>query len=445
MKKRFHLILLTVFLVAAGSGGTYARALDPVSPFIPYEMSVLPNGLRVIVKEIPAYPTAAVNMWVGVGAKDDPLHMSGMAHFFEHLLFKGTTTRPVGQIGRDVEKLGGYINAMTSYDFTTFFVVVPSDKVMFAMEIQADAIRNSSFVQEEIDKERNVIFEEIRVQEDSPTSKLASLVLQSLLTGTSYARPVLGSVEDLGNINRAEMADFHKEYYVPNNMTLVVVGDVNGKEIMEAAFSLYGDMEGKSLVQPRYAAVPSLSEVQRITEKRLVDQAYGIMAFPGPAGDRDAMALSVAGILLGVGQSSRLFQELMVEKRLVTDIAANYEQLMEVGALTISFSAPQENLEQIEAALKGQIERLQTELVSDGELGKAQAMARSSFAFAAESNAQLALVLGQYETFGGVNNAVNWVDVLESITAEDVLRVAQEYLNLEGYVWGEIIPEGGSN
>ena len=445
MKKHLPVVFFLVCLVFVNSSLTDARALDPLSPFIPYEMSVLPNGMRIIVKEIPAYPIAAVNMWVGVGAKDDPHQLSGMAHFFEHLLFKGTTNRPVGQIARDVEALGGYINAMTNYDFTTYFIVVPSDQAMFAMEIQADAIRNSSFVQAEIDKERNVIFEEIRVQEDNPTSKLVNLVLQSLLAETAYARPVLGSVEDLNNINRTEIVAFHKDHYVPNNMTLVVVGDVKAADIMVAARSLYGDMESKSQIQPRHVTVPSLTEILRLTEERQVDQAYGLMAFPGPSGNRDAMALSVAGILLGAGQSSRLFRELMMESRMVTEIGANYDQLMEVGLLAISFSAPPENIEQIEEALVEQIKRLRTEPVTEEELEKAQSMARASFAFAAESNVQLALVLGQYETFGGVKTVVNWVDVLESITPEDILRAAQEYLNPDGYVWGQIVPKGGSS
>ena len=143
MKRKSVFCLLLLAVLLCSQTAALAQSVDPDSTFIPLYMQVLENGLRVIVKEIPSYPVATVNMWVDAGSKDDPEGMSGMAHFFEHLLFMGTPTRQAGQIFREVEALGGYANAGTSLDYATYYIVVPSEHVQLAMEIQADAIRNS--------------------------------------------------------------------------------------------------------------------------------------------------------------------------------------------------------------------------------------------------------------------------------------------------------------
>src|SRR5690554_6091734 len=205
MKRVSLLCLLLLVSVLAVVPEALALPVDPNSPLIPIQMRVLDNGLRVIVKEIPSYPVATVNVWVDVGAKNDPMGLSGLAHFFEHITFKGTPSRPRGQIAYQVESVGGYLNAMTSLDYTTYYIVVPSEHVGLAMEIQADALRNSLFDQSDIDQERTVIHEEIRLRQDSPQTALVDMVIQELFPGTPYARPVIGTFEELASVNRPEM------------------------------------------------------------------------------------------------------------------------------------------------------------------------------------------------------------------------------------------------
>src|SRR5690554_5548781 len=201
-KKKVLGVLLLIVLSVSSIG--FAQSVDPHSTLTPIKMQVLDNGMRVIVKEIPSYPIVTVNVWVNAGAIDDPEGLSGLAHFFEHLTFKGTPTRPTGQISYEVESLGGYLNAMTSYDFTTYFIVVPSEHVAQAMEIQADALLNSSFDQGEIDKERTVIHEEIRLRMDSPQTSLIDMSVEKLFSGTIFSKSVIGSFEDLADVNRDE-------------------------------------------------------------------------------------------------------------------------------------------------------------------------------------------------------------------------------------------------
>jgi len=270
MRKKRIVVLLVAVVLLLGQAAAAHQSVDPESTLIPFHMQVLENGLRVIVKEIPSYPIAVANVWVGVGAKDDPDGLSGMAHFFEHLMFQGTPSRPLGQIWQETALLGGDINAATSLDFTFYYIVVPSEHIRQAMEIQADALRNSLFDQAQIDRERQVIQEEISMVRESLQTYLLHSSLQELFAGTSYGKPIPGTLEDLARVNRTEILDFYARYYVPNNMVLVVAGNVVAEEIFALARELYGDLEPRPLPPPEYIEVPILERVVHKEEERPV-------------------------------------------------------------------------------------------------------------------------------------------------------------------------------
>lgn len=443
MKPRLPIYLLALVSLLILHSAALAMPVDPDSPLLPIEMRVLPNGLRVIVKEIPSYPIATVNVWVDVGAKDDPEGLSGLAHFFEHLMFKGTPSRPRGQIAYEVESVGGYLNAMTSLDYTTYFIVVPSEYAALAMEIQADALRNSLFEQAEIDMERTVIHEEIRLRRDNPQTYLVDMLLQYIFPGTPYARPVIGTFEELANVNRQEMLDFHAAYYVPNNMVLVVSGNVDADEIFVQAEKLYGDMSAKALPPRPYVAVPQLESITTLEEERNVNQSYILIGHPAPGTNaRDAAALTMAGVILGQGRVSRLYRALIEEEHLVNDISAAYNGFSDIGLFGISAMLEPENLDRVIEIIRDELVKLQTEPVTEAELFRAKTLARSSLAFSNQSSANVAMFLGQREIYGGVMNAVNQIAILENITAEDIMRAAQTYLDPDAYVLGHLRPEG---
>ncbi|KLU39099.1 MAG: M16 family metallopeptidase [Limnochordia bacterium] len=442
MKRKFVSGFLIVVLVLS-TVPAFALPVDPDSPLIPIAMRVLDNGMRIIVKEISTYPIATVNVWVGAGAKDDPPGLSGLAHFFEHLTFKGTPSRPRGQIAYEVESVGGYLNAMTSLDFTTYFIVVPSDYAGLAMEIQADALRNSLFEPGEIDQERYVIHEEIRLRQDSPQTHLLDMVLAHLFPGTPYAKQPIGTFEELANVDRNAMVDFHAQYYVPNNMVLVVAGNVSAKEIFAQAEELYGDMEPKALPPSQYIPIPKLDSVITVDEEREVSQSYVFIGYPAPGlNTRDAAALTMASVILGQGRASRLYRAVVEEEQLVNDVTALYDGFADIGLFGIYGEVPSENVERFTAAALAEIARLQEELVTEEELARAKTVARSSLAFSNQSSDNVAVFLGIRELYGSVMEAVNQIAILEQVTAEDIQRAAQSYLSSQAYVLGHIRPEG---
>lgn len=440
-KKKVLGVLLLIVLSVSSIG--FAQSVDPHSTLTPIKMQVLDNGMRVIVKEVPSYPIATVNVWVNAGAIDDPEGLSGLAHFFEHLTFKGTPTRPTGQISYEVESLGGYLNAMTSYDFTTYFIVVPSEHVAQAMEIQADALLNSSFDQGEIDKERTVIHEEIRLRMDSPQTSLIDMSVEKLFSGTIFSKSVIGSFEDLADVNRDEMLDFHAKYYVPNNMVLVVTGNVKAEEIFAQTEQLYGEMLPKAIPAREHIVLPELDEIIEVKDERQVQQGYVFIGHPTPGlNTRDAAALTMAGIVLGGGRSSRLYRELVEKEHIVNSVSASYSGFSTIGIFGIMAELDPANEEQFSEVVRKELKRLQVEPISEEDLTRVRAMARSSVAFSMESSSDMALFLGQMELYGGVMGAINKSAILEEITAEDIQRVAQKYLNPDGYIHSEIIPVG---
>ncbi|MCK9526690.1 MAG: insulinase family protein [Limnochordia bacterium] len=432
-----------VFTLLMASSLTLAAPVDPESPLIPLQMRILENGMRVIVKEIPSYPIATVNVWVDTGAVDDPAGLSGLAHFFEHLTFKGTTTRPRGQIAYEVESLGGYLNAMTSLDYTSYYIVVPSDHVSEAMEIQADALLHSLYEQQEIDMERTVIHEEIRLRIDSPQTHLVDMALERLFAGTVYAKRVIGLVEELADVNRAEVLDFYAQYYVPNNMVLVVAGNVDAEAIFSQAEELYGSMVARTLPHTEHITIPQLDRVVSLTEERPLQQSYVFLGHPAPGSNsHEAAALTMAGVILGGGRSSRLYKRLIEDEQIATSVSASYSGFSAIGLFGVFVELDPSQRDRLTEVFQEELVRLQDEPVTDAELERARAMARSSLAFSTESSTNVAMYLGQMEIYGGVMGAVNHGVLLEQITAEDIQRVAQRFLHPNAYIHSEIAPVG---
>ncbi len=244
-------------------------------------------------------------------------------------------------------------------------------------------------------------------------------------------------------MDRNAMVDFHAQYYVPNNMVLVVAGNVSAKEIFAQAEELYGDMEPKALPPSQYIPIPKLDSVITVDEEREVSQSYVFIGYPAPGlNTRDAAALTMASVILGQGRASRLYRAVVEEEQLVNDVTALYDGFADIGLFGIYGEVPSENVERFTAAALAEIARLQEELVTEEELARAKTVARSSLAFSNQSSDNVAVFLGIRELYGSVMEAVNQIAILEQVTAEDIQRAAQSYLSSQAYVLGHIRPEG---
>jgi len=218
--KRVNLAFIALIYILASFAGQ-ALAAERAKPY----KTVLDNGLTVVIEEERSAPVVSMQMWVKVGSADESKKIAGISHVFEHMLFKGTKTKPVGQIASMVESVGGDINAYTSFDNTVFHLTIPSRHFSTGLDVISDAVQNSSMDPEELKKELEVVLEEIRMNEDNPGRRLFKSILGTAYNVHPYGRPVIGYVDTVSTFTRKEIMDFYRTWYVPNNMVLVIAGD----------------------------------------------------------------------------------------------------------------------------------------------------------------------------------------------------------------------------
>ncbi len=436
----FILIILAGLIFQAVSwavpGGSSGSLLSP------YTKIKFDNGLTLIVKEVHSAPIAAVDIWVGTGARNETADETGISHFFEHMLFKGTTKRKTGEIAREIAAVGGYTNAQTSLDTTHYYVVVPSEHIDLALDIEADAIMNSSFDPVEIDRERKVILEEKRLKEDDPPRKLGLLAYQAVFKGTPYANDILGSPDSLAKINRDTFLNYYKKYYTPGNMVIVVAGDVNSSHIVEQTRKLFRDFKARPKKGSPSFSLPKLTEIRRIEIEKRVDQTYVYFGFPGPGMlDKDAPALTVLGVILGGGRSSHFYQTLLEDKQLVNEIAAGYQTYRNIGMMAIYAQMKDTGVSDLENEIKSIIGQIIAKGVSKEELQRAKALVRSDIAYTMESDADIASFIGEYQVNHDIKDADKFIDKLMKLTPKDIQRISKKYLNPNAYVLAIVKPQ----
>jgi len=410
----------------------------------PFEKVTLKNGLDVIVKEVHTTPIVAVYLWCNTGSINESERIHGISHFYEHMFFKGTEKRGVGEIDRAIKSLGGYNNAFTSKEYTAYYVVLPSENFSLAADVLVDAIRNSSFPQEEIEKELGVIKEEINRKEDDPTGTIYEEMFKLMFAGTPYAHPVLGTKESISGITRDDFRTYLQSYYIPNNMTAVIVGDVEAKDAIREMERLTADWAGDPEVEKKLASF-SVSESDREGIKGFelekdVGMSYVMMTFQSD-GFRDVLqnaALDVASSVLGEGKSSRLYRRLVEEEQLVSSVQAFIYPLRHSGLFVIFATMDRGRVPAFRKAIIEEIEKLRNEPIGAAELKKVQTMLKADFQFSNETNADIGYALGMYNTIGMLDRVTLYEKSIEAVTPEDVMKHARSVLDPSSYTIGVI-------
>lgn len=405
------------------------------SPLSPFTRSILANGLTVLFKHVPTAPIVAVYLWVRVGSGLEPPETNGISHFFEHMFFKGTKRRGVGEMDRAVKELGGYNNAFTGLEYTAYYVVVPRDGFAVALDLLIDAVRNSIFDPPEIERERAVILEEINRQEDTPSQKLHTVFLENIFHGIPYERPILGTAESLARIGREDLQRFLQDYYAPDNVTVAVVGDVTEDcALGEIGRATEGWMPSGSPRRPCLVFDPDSPARRQDTSSRIIKrdvrQVYWAAGFPNTgraASVADNYALDTASTILGSGRSSRLRRRLVEREGIATSVGAWAWPLSGAGVFCIEAEFPPSNSERILEEVIEEVQSLRDERVDEDELRKAKTILKADYAFSNETNSDLGSTLGRYETLGMLEEAMLYGRRIDSVTPEG-LREAMSRL-----------------
>ncbi len=361
----------------------------------------LKSGLNVVVQENHSAPVVALQMWVNAGSAQDPAGKEGMAHVLEHMVFKGTARRNEGAIAREIEGSGGQINAWTSHDQTVYHVVIASRYFGRALEVLADAMQNPRFDPDDLSRELQVIQEEIKMGEDTPAKAVAQQLFAKAYRKHHYRRPVIGRAATVGAMTRADVNAFHRKFYAPGNMTLVVVGDVTRALVMRQVARLFPGKRGA----PRKAATPvepSQRKLRVAAQHRPGQETYLSFGFHIPGlQDPATPVLDLIGIILGEGESSRLVRRVKNERQLLTQVNAYAYTPRDPGLLVITAALVPEKLEDAVTAILGEVTRLGSGDVAADELRRAKTIVESDAVFQKETVQGQARKLGFYHTVAG--------------------------------------------
>jgi zinc protease len=345
----------------------------------------LQNGMTLICEEQHEAPVVALQAWVNAGSADESHELAGVAHVHEHMLFKGTARRGVGEIARTIEAAGGEINAWTSFDQTVYHIILSANEVGLGVDVLADALRNSSFDSGELGRELEVVVEEIRRAEDSPSRRISNALFALAYGQHPYGRPVLGTEASVRGLTRERVLGFYRRHYRPDAVTMVAVGDFRAAELVrtvEAAFADWRSEESAGAAPPRPLEPPP-REVRVRLLKEDVKESRVALAWPIPGLHHpDVVALDALAVILGHGESSRLFVELRRRRELVSDVYAFAYTPRDPGVLICGAGLRGTQVNDATRAILDEVYRLREQQVTGEELARAQMMIGSESAYA---------------------------------------------------------------
>ncbi len=414
----------------------------------------LENGLKVLLKPMHSAPVASNWIWYRVGSRNELPGKTGISHWVEHMMFKGTPTFPKGSIMRLVNKNGGMLNGFTSYDYTAYFETLPADRLDLGLRIEADRMANSVVDPDEVDSERTVIISEREGSENSPNFLLREELLALAFRAHPYGHQVIGWKEDLRQITREDLWTHYKTYYGPHNAVLVVVGDIDVSATRARIEALFAPIPAGPPPPLVSIVEPAQTGERRVTVRQPGTAQYFQAAFHVPDARHpdnfplmvlDAVLAGASPMTFGGGstpthRSARLYKAL-VETELATRAGCSYTSSFDPGVFSFYATAREgRSLQEVEQTMWAEVQRIQDEPVSEEELVKAQKQAKAQFAYSLESVTNQALWLGLMDMVDSYTRFDSFLDDLATVTVDDVQRVAQTYLVEKSRSVGWFVP-----
>jgi len=411
----------------------------PVTP----EVTELPGGLRVVTTPLASAQSVSVSVFVGAGSRGEEERTKGLAHFLEHMMFKGTPKRPTAiEVAEAIEGAGGVLNAYTAKEMTCYWDHVPDDRLETGIEVLADMLRNALLAPEEIDRERNVVQQEIKRTRDQPGAWTGELLGRAMYGDHPMGWSTAGTEDTVAGLKQADFKEWIASRYGSPNVVVSVAGNTSHETVVEMVTRHFGD--GSGVGAPIVVSVDGSVPARRaIGESRPIAQANVALGLPAlPRGDPDRYALMVLNSVLGRGMSSRLFKEVRERRGLAYSVGSAISRHSDTGMLAVSAGVSPENVREAVRVILDELEKLMQEAVGDEELAKARDYTVGSFRLSLETPMALGQRAGEsLLTLGEIEPVESVVEKLRAVDAAALMRVAQRVLRRERTALSVVGPE----
>ena len=437
LKITVRILLLFFLFIPISEAGLRERVFE----------TILPNGLKVILLENHKAPLITFQVWYRVGSRNEAWGKTGLSHMLEHMMFKGTQKVGPEEFSRIIQENGGNNNAFTSRDYTAYFENLSADRVQVSLDLESDRMQNLLLREEDFRTERMVVMEERRLRtEDNPTAVLQEQMEATAFQLQPYHWPIIGWMDDIARFNLEDLKAYYRTYYHPANAFLVVVGDFKKEDLLPKIEKAFGPSPKGVVPNQKKDIDPKQTGERRIFVKKEAQLPSIVMGYHVPnlrePDSYDSYVLEVIAAILSGGKSSRFYQRLVREKRLVLSADADYPLLSRDPSLfyTSADLLPGKDMAEVEKALDQEVERLQRELVGQHELEKAKNQLEASFVFGQDSLFYQAMLLAHHEIALSWKAIDDYIPSIRKVSPEDIRRVAKQYLVPDNRTVGILIP-----
>jgi predicted Zn-dependent peptidase len=399
----------------------------------------LPNGLTIIAEQMPV-PAVNLNLWVNIGSAVELDAINGMAHFLEHIVFKGTERLASGEFERRIEERGAVTNAATSQDYTHYYITTAPKDFAELAPLQIDVVCNPSIPDDAFERERLVVLEEIRRSQDNPRRRIYRRTMETAFDVLPYRRPVLGPEAVISQVTPQQMRDFHHTWYQPSSITAVAVGNLPVEELIEIIAEEFSKNSQKSKINNQQLTVSQEPAFTKIVRREFTDESVQqarliiLWRVPGLMELDETYSLDVLAGILGHGRTSRLVHDLREERGLVSSIAVSNINNRLQGIFSISAKCEVDDLEAVEAAIAKHLYTIQTELVKESEIYRVRRRVANRFIFGNETPSERSGLYGYYQSLiGDLEAAFNYPQYIQAQNTNNLIQAAQKYLDPNAY------------
>ncbi|HMH12563.1 MAG TPA: pitrilysin family protein [Edaphobacter sp.] len=395
--------------------------------------TVLPNGLLVLTESMPHLRSVSMGAWIGSGSRDEAPEVNGVSHFVEHMVFKGTTSRSAQQIAREVDTIGGNLDAFTGKEMVCFNIKVLDENVAPALDVLSDLVLHPTFTPEELAREQGVILEEIKMDEDNPDYLVHEIFTQNFWKGDALGRPILGTVDSVSSFNQQIVFDFYNSRFTPRNMVFSAAGNLEHDAFVAQVEKQFGSLaaDGKAVAAGLEApvATPHIT----LKRKKSLEQVQLCLGFPAPrVNDPSRYGVYLLNTMLGGGMSSRLFQTIREDQGLAYSIYSEMNPFRDTGSLCVYAGTSVDKTEKVLRLTLEELRRLKQETVSEAELKRAKDQLKSNMVIGLESSgSRMSNLARQQMYFGRFFGIDEIIEQIEAVTPDDIQELAQRLFRPE--------------